>query len=518
MTIPSIDIGGFSPVVLDLDPTSTPVTAASNGVASFLAAMSHPLAENAALQSALSACVVSLEKASQSVTEATPVPSNSPTPTAGADAPSPVTSSEHLPAETVQAHPAVTEVPNQVETVRCHLVDSAVPHQKVDAVVAEPAAPAVAEKVFECPEVKVASPVSAETVRPVANQILTAERPVEPAVGTKEFVAPPVVGSPSAPIAVVKAPVAAVVVNETAAPVRINDPAAAAVVGEPVVTVAANESVAPAIVNNFVAPVAGNEPVAPVVVGDTVAPVVVKKEVAQVAVPGVVESYRPVVAPEDGTAVPANTVVPPNIHEAADSVMPGQERPRLQVANETATVARDPVVVNTPADGGDSVSVDAEKLVAAGFTPAVQSQQVVVPASDMGVAEVAVVAARTVENVDRVQRVMSASEVLVETARVVADTILVTPGLLRGQGEVRIQLRPDVLDGTEVRIVAAGRHLEVEFIPTVQNAAAMIEQCRPQLEQHLAERIHAFAIAVRVNPNVTAPRVGRARRNDEEVA
>lgn len=95
-------------------------------------------------------------------------------------------------------------------------------------------------------------------------------------------------------------------------------------------------------------------------------------------------------------------------------------------------------------------------------------------------------------------RAVEPAHVLVEAARAVADTLLVTPGLLRGEGEVRIQLRPDVLDGTEIRIAVAGRQLTVAFTPPTPELAALIEQNRPQLAAHLADRIHSFQIAVDV--------------------
>ena len=87
---------------------------------------------------------------------------------------------------------------------------------------------------------------------------------------------------------------------------------------------------------------------------------------------------------------------------------------------------------------------------------------------------------------------------LVEAAQAVADTLLVTPGLLRGEGEVRIRLRPDVLDGAEIQISVTGRNLAVSFTPTTEEVATLITRCQPQLAAHLAERIHAFQIAVDV--------------------
>ena len=105
-------------------------------------------------------------------------------------------------------------------------------------------------------------------------------------------------------------------------------------------------------------------------------------------------------------------------------------------------------------------------------------------------------------------RAVEPAQVLVEAARAVADTLLVTPGLLRGEGEIRIQLRPDVLDGTEIHIVVAGRQLTVAFTPPTPDLVALIEQSRPQLTAHLAERIHSFQIAVDVRRRVRSEERG----------
>ena len=133
--------------------------------------------------------------------------------------------------------------------------------------------------------------------------------------------------------------------------------------------------------------------------------------------------------------------------------------------------------VSAPAAAPTAAPVTAVEAVVAAFTPS---------------------AARAVEPV----------QVLVEAARAVADTLLVTPGLLRGEGEIRIQLRPDVLDGTEIHIVVAGRQLTVAFTPPTPDLVALIEQSRPQLTAHLAERIHSFQIAVDVRRRVRSEERG----------
>ena len=133
--------------------------------------------------------------------------------------------------------------------------------------------------------------------------------------------------------------------------------------------------------------------------------------------------------------------------------------------------------VSTPAAAPTAAPVTAVEAVVAAYTPS---------------------AARAVEP----------AQVLVEAARAVADTLLVTPGLLRGEGEIRIQLRPDVLDGTEIHIVVAGRQLTVAFTPPTPDLVALIEQSRPQLTAHLAERIHSFQIAVDVRRRVRSEERG----------
>lgn len=128
--------------------------------------------------------------------------------------------------------------------------------------------------------------------------------------------------------------------------------------------------------------------------------------------------------------------------------------------------------------------------------------EVSAPAAAPTAAPVTAVEAVVAAFTPSVTRAVEPAQVLVEAARAVADTLLVTPGLLRGEGEIRIQLRPDVLDGTEIRIAVAGRQLTVAFTPPTPDLVALIEQSRPQLTAHLAERIHSFQIAVDVRRRV----------------
>ena len=204
-----------------------------------------------------------------------------------------------------------------------------------------------------------------------------------------------------------------------------------------------------------------------------------------------VVSVRPDAAVEDESSVAAfaarrgRRALPSEgaVQKAASSAPSAPSAPSVSSASSAPpTPSALPVSlavpeISTPAAAPTAAPVTAVEAVVAAYTP---------------------LAARAVEP----------AQVLVEAARAVADTLLVTPGLLRGEGEIRIQLRPDVLDGTEIHIVVAGRQLTVAFTPPTPDLVALIEQSRPQLTAHLAERIHAFQIAVDVRRRVRSEERG----------
>ena len=100
---------------------------------------------------------------------------------------------------------------------------------------------------------------------------------------------------------------------------------------------------------------------------------------------------------------------------------------------------------------------------------------------------------------------------LVEAATQVADTILVTPSLVQGEGEITIQLKQAVLDGSEIRLEVRGESITVAITPATPSAAQVISQAKAQFEQTLAERIPSFQIAVSVES------LKAARRKDTTV-
>ena len=95
---------------------------------------------------------------------------------------------------------------------------------------------------------------------------------------------------------------------------------------------------------------------------------------------------------------------------------------------------------------------------------------------------------------------------LVDAAVAVADTILVTPSLVHGEGEVTIRLKPTVLDGSEIRLEARGEAITVVLTPATTEVQRLAEQSQARITAELSERIPSFQIAVVVNPRQTTSR------------
>ena len=97
---------------------------------------------------------------------------------------------------------------------------------------------------------------------------------------------------------------------------------------------------------------------------------------------------------------------------------------------------------------------------------------------------------------------------LVEVAEAVADTILVTPALVRGEGKVTIRLKPTVLDGSEIHLEAKGTKITVTIAPATDAAQQIVEQSKAQLAQTLVQRLPSFQFAVMISPRLMADRKG----------
>ena len=89
-------------------------------------------------------------------------------------------------------------------------------------------------------------------------------------------------------------------------------------------------------------------------------------------------------------------------------------------------------------------------------------------------------------------------KMLVAAAEAVADAILVSSGFENGEGRILVRLQPEVLGGSEIQITVKGGTLTVVVNPASQDVQTIVEANRTQFEQHLAEKVHSWRVAVAV--------------------
>ena len=99
--------------------------------------------------------------------------------------------------------------------------------------------------------------------------------------------------------------------------------------------------------------------------------------------------------------------------------------------------------------------------------------------------EVAAVAAATA----RTESIVETVDTIVE---IVVEQIVVTPALTHGDGNVRITLKPTVLDGSEISLTAKDGTLSVAVVPATPEAERLAAAALPRLETALAEHVSAF--------------------------
>ena len=220
-------------------------------------------------------------------------------------------------------------------------------------------------------------------------------------------------------------------------------------------------------------------------------------------VPADVGAAARTIIPQAGT-----DPVPTDVGVAARTIIPQAGATPVPVEVSTAARTIIPQVETAPVDGTKApvpvaVAVDEPETkvedrpdvpVLQAAPVAVAPEPQVIDVKNLAVESVQVVSARVAHQV-----MATPAQVLIEAAAAVADTIVVSPGLLRGTGEVQVQLRPDVLEGTVIHIstVSPGA-LSVQFTPMTENMAVLLEKCAPQLVTYLSERIHSVQIAVNV--------------------
>ena len=211
---------------------------------------------------------------------------------------------------------------------------------------------------------------------------------------------------------------------------------------------------------------------------------------------------QPGVSAEGGRSVQAQdsvtTVVSADTKVAADSedVSAGISQHGSGKETAQAVLAKFAKSVSTVGDFKKSNDVMAEEEIPDALPAA---PQVVLPAAPLMVTPDASGALPSVDAAGAVAAAASArTQNLVEVAEQVCDAILVSPGLVKGEGEIRLQLKADVLDGTEIRIEAKSSALAVSFQPVTSEAQYLLERHISQFEQHLAGRIHNYQISVSV--------------------
>ena len=97
-------------------------------------------------------------------------------------------------------------------------------------------------------------------------------------------------------------------------------------------------------------------------------------------------------------------------------------------------------------------------------------------------------------------RTAAAVETADAIARAIAAEVVATPALARGEGQVVIRLKPDVLSGSEITLSAKGGTLSVEIAPATPEAAARMQAALPGLETALAGHVsefHSFSVSLK---------------------
>ena len=348
--------------------------------------------------------------------------------------------------------------------------------------------PAIEKPVVGAPVAPTTPTAPIVSAAPDSLPATVAEVPVTPATPVVEApIAAAAPAAPTAPVAqvaetlvaekpVVEAPIAPVAPATPTAPVA--QVAETLVVGKPVV----EATIAP------VAPAAPTAPFATPVVESPVAPVAPDSHPATIA-------EAPVVVP----AAPATPVV-----EAPVAPVTQDSRPAT-IADAQVVKTPETQVVKTPAAQVSETpvaksEVASAKAVVSGKRTAAPEDVVVIDLSQESAR--AAVPLREAPFVAAAQQEIAAAtasarteaivEVVNNVAESIADQILVTPSLVRGEGQMIMRLKPEVLDGSEIRLSSESGTLAVEVVPSTPNAAKLATEAMPRLETALAEHVSTF--------------------------
>ena len=126
-------------------------------------------------------------------------------------------------------------------------------------------------------------------------------------------------------------------------------------------------------------------------------------------------------------------------------------------------------------------------------SPAARIQAVPVAVTPPVVESAVPVAPEVVAASAATARTEAIRETVEKIVEAVAGQIAVTPALTHGEGNVRITLKPTVLDGSEISLTAKDGALTVAIMPTTPEAERLAAAALPRLETALAEHVPAFS-------------------------
>ena len=472
------------PVVASAELPQAPVVAAPGKQAVVIEQTSAKPAERPAVATGEKSVVVSADKPAVAISDRPTVVSVEVPTVAAVEKPVAVVPS---PAPTVA--PVVLENPDDPVKAEEHPVAASNTPIIPDAPATRPAA------MVEAP-VAVDKPIGASVERSVS---VAVEEPVVASVPPKiseGFVARsaderPIVATVERPV-VVAPDTPTIVTVERSVVVTPDKPVVVTVERPVVVATPVAPSVAPVVLENPDDPVkAEGHPVvvsgtpiipdAPATRPDVMveAPVAVDKPIGASVERSVSVAVEELVVASVNKTIPEGSVV-----RTADEkpVVSSPEQPKapMIVASEKQSV----VIGQTPVK---PVEKPEEKAVAAAAHVVVAPAAVEVPTPQ---------ALQAAPEVAAASAASARTEVIVETVNQIVEAvvrqILVTPGITQGECEIKIMLKPTVLDGSEITMSAKDGTLTVGITPATQEASAAAAAALPRLEIALAEHAPAF--------------------------
>jgi hypothetical protein len=198
---------------------------------------------------------------------------------------------------------------------------------------------------------------------------------------------------------------------------------------------------------------------------------------------------------QDGNAVPTAAVADKPVTVGVDEPVGQPQNPvaascdppvsgqnTLRDAGGTQFIASD--IKSAPVQAADATD-ETEKVAVLQAAPVQVAAPDAIGVSVQATPEVAAVSAasaRTESIVDTVNQIVDA----------VVGQIVVTPSLVQGEGEVRMTLKPTVLDGSDITLTAKDGTLTVAVTPATPAAEQAAAAALPRLEIALAEHAPAF--------------------------